>query len=56
MDNLWVAPPPYPASALDTTGTLSFRTFSTFSVAINKIALRVFEGTEAHRRRSMSPV
>jgi YD repeat-containing protein len=46
---LWVAPPPYPATALDTTGTLSFGTSSTFSVAINKIALRVFEGTEAHR-------
>ena len=46
---LWVAPPPYPATALDTTGTLSFDTAATLSVAINKIALRVFEGTEGHR-------
>ncbi len=46
---LWVAPPPYPASALDTMGTLSFGTAATLSVAINKIALRVFEGTEGHR-------
>jgi hypothetical protein len=48
-DYLWVAPPPYPATALDTTGTLTFGTAATFSVAINKIALRVFEGTEASR-------
>ena len=48
-DYLWVAPPPYPATALDTTGTLSFGTAATLSVAINKIALRVFEGTEGHR-------
>ena len=48
-DYLWVAPPPYPAIALDTTGTLSFGSPTTVSVAINKIALRVFEGVEGSR-------
>jgi hypothetical protein len=49
---LWVAPPPYLVTDLDSTGTLPFATGTTVSVAAgsaNKMALRVFEGTEGHR-------
>jgi YD repeat-containing protein len=47
---LWVAPPPYVAADLDSTGTLPFGTNAPLSVGTaNKVALRVFDGTEGHR-------
>jgi YD repeat-containing protein len=47
---LWVAPWPFLVTDLDSTATLPFATGTLVSVpTANKVALRVFDGTEGHR-------
>jgi YD repeat-containing protein len=47
---LWVAPPPYAATDVESTGTLAFGSGTAVTVnGANKIALRAFEGTQGHR-------
>jgi YD repeat-containing protein len=47
---LWVVPPPYAVADVDSTDTLSIATLTTVPInTANKIAMRVFEGTQGQR-------
>jgi YD repeat-containing protein len=46
---LWVAPPPYAVTDIDSTGLLSVGDNSVAVTTVNKVALRAFNGLEGHR-------